>query len=367
MFGQNTDYKNKRKLAAQQQAYAVENATTAYQRQIELTANQALLARNGASAAGLSTAGFDGSGVSAASVGQASPNDGGSLPSSAEYINSMLRGVDTLNASIGQLRENAVADAQVSKLLSEKHGQDLSNTYNQMTLLNRAIQQGYITKEQGGKAMSAVAQGLADDKNLVPQSDAKTIIDQATASTAKDMAVAQLENERARLVTEREKAKNLGKSTEHIDKQIDALDSQIEVNKAQAYKLNVDASLAPGIAASQINVNNANARVANENADYLHATQKERRAIVTQTLKQFTMANAPTDIKSQIKEVLYKIEQGKPVSRKEREIALDALNVLIKQEANQRGNENVLSNIALYNQAISIITAPVAQVVSAAK
>lgn len=367
MFGQNTDYKNKRKLAAQQQAYAVENATTAYQRQIELTANQALLARNGASAAGLSTAGFDGSGVSAASVSQASPNDGGSLPSSAEYINSMLRGVDTLNASIGQLRENAVADAQVSKLLSEKHGQDLSNTYNQMTLLNRAIQQGYITKEQGGKAMSAVAQGLADDKNLIYRSDAQTTIDKANAKTITEMNDLELRERRARIDSEIARKENLGESTENLKKEREEIDSRIRLNDANAHKADVDASLAPGIAASQISVNNANARVANENADYLHATQDERKALVTQTLKQITMANAPTDIKSQIKEVLYKVEQGKPVSRKEREIALDALNVLIKQEANKRGNDNVLSNIQMYNQAISIITAPVAQVVSAAK
>jgi len=367
MFGQNTDYKNKRKLAAQQQAYAVENATTAYQRQIELTANQALLARNGASAAGLSTAGFDGSGVSAASVSQASPNDGGSLPSSAEYINSMLRGVDTLNASIGQLRENAVADAQVSKLLSEKHGQDLSNTYNQMTLLNRAIQQGYITKEQGGKAMSAVAQGLADDKNLIDRSDAQATIDKANAKTITEMNDLELRERRARIDSEIARKENLGESTENLKKEREEIDSRIRLNDANAHKADVDASLAPGIAASQISVNNANARVANENADYLHATQDERKALVTQTLKQITMANAPTDIKSQIKEVLYKVEQGKPVSRKEREIALDALNVLIKQEANKRGNDNVLSNIQMYNQAISIITAPVAQVVSAAK
>ncbi len=266
MFGQNNDYKNKRKLAAQQQAYAVENATTAYQRQMELTANQALLARNGASAAGLSVAGSDGSGVSAASVSQASPNDGGSLPSSAEYMGAFTRGVDSLMGSIAQLRENAVADAQVSKLLSEKRGQDLSNSFNQMTLLDRAVQQGYITKEQGGKAMSAVAQGLADNKNLVPQSDAKTIIDQATASTANEMSIAQLENERAKLVTERERARNLGKSTEVFDKKIEVLDSQIELNKSQTNKNNIDASLAPGIAASQINVNNANAKVANAQA-----------------------------------------------------------------------------------------------------
>ena len=52
-------------------------------------------------------------------------------------------------------------------------------------------------------------------------------------------------------------------------------------------------------------------------------------------------------LQEQIKEAVYDMNQGvlTPESRK---IAIRALDILIKQEANQRGNANTKSNIEVY-------------------
>ena len=81
--------------------------------------------------------------------------------------------------------------------------------------------------------------------------------------------------------------------------------------------------------------------------DLKEMTNYNKARIVEQMFKTSFMRNVPTTVQEQIKEAVYDMNQGvlTPESRK---IAIRALDILIKQEANQRGNANIKSNIEVY-------------------
>lgn len=101
-------------LNQQQQQYARENASTAYQRQRDLTRDTALLQKTGQQQAGLSTAGDFGG--SAASVSPIAPPSAGSAPSLPDPNASMLAGIQAIQASANSLVQNRTALAQAEGL-----------------------------------------------------------------------------------------------------------------------------------------------------------------------------------------------------------------------------------------------------------
>lgn len=130
-------------LNAQQQQYARENATTAYNRQRQLTQDTALLQKLGQQRAGLSTAGDFGS--SAASVSQAAAPSAGSAPNLPDPNASMLAGIQAIQASANSLIQNRAAQAQAE-------GQELEN---------EIIRQSLPEKVSGakGEALTKYVQG----------------------------------------------------------------------------------------------------------------------------------------------------------------------------------------------------------------
>lgn len=119
-------FKYQEKLNAQSQAYGVENATTAYNRQRELTEDNALLQLQGMRNAGLNTAFSDGSSVGAASnVDQSATPPPGSAPVGLDISELLGRGIENLSQSA----DMAVKAANVASLNQDTLGKSIDNQF----------------------------------------------------------------------------------------------------------------------------------------------------------------------------------------------------------------------------------------------
>ena len=113
-------------LQQQAQEYSRENATTAYNRQRDLTKDNALLQLQGMRAAGFSTAFSDGSSVpAAANVDQGATPSPGSAPSVMSLAESFNQGASAASA----LADLAVKTAQVQNVQSDTEGKDIDNDF----------------------------------------------------------------------------------------------------------------------------------------------------------------------------------------------------------------------------------------------
>lgn len=112
------DYRNQKNLMARQQEYNRENATTAYNRQRELTQDQAYLSQLGKLKAGINTAfGTDGNVTSSANVDQASPV---SIPSP-------LGMGQQLSTSLRSFMQDSLVNAQRKNVESDTTAKNIDN------------------------------------------------------------------------------------------------------------------------------------------------------------------------------------------------------------------------------------------------
>lgn len=119
-------FQYQQQLQEQAQQYSRENATTAYNRQRDLTKDNALLQLQGMREAGLSTAFSDGSSVpAAANVDQGATPSPGSAPSVMSLAESFNQGASAASA----LADLAVKTAQVQNVQSDTEGKDIDNDF----------------------------------------------------------------------------------------------------------------------------------------------------------------------------------------------------------------------------------------------
>lgn len=146
-------------LNEQQQQYARENASTAYNRQRQLTQDSALLQKTGQQRAGLSTAGDFGG--SAASVSPIAPPSSGSAPSLPDPNASMLAGIQAIQASANSLIQNRAAQAQAE-------GQELQNDIMRQSLpekVSGAKGEGMAKYAEGKKATATLPTDIQQSKD----------------------------------------------------------------------------------------------------------------------------------------------------------------------------------------------------------
>ncbi len=116
LVGGAMDYNYQKKLMARQQQYNRENATTAYNRQRELTQDQAYLSQLGKMKAGINTAfGTDGNVTSAANVDQASPVSVPSPLGMGQQLSSSLRSF-MQDSLVNAQRRNVDADTNAKNI-----------------------------------------------------------------------------------------------------------------------------------------------------------------------------------------------------------------------------------------------------------
>lgn len=238
-------YQYQRKLNEQSQEFSEKNATTAYERQRELTQDNPLLQLQGMRNAGLSTSFSQGSTVAgAANVDQGATPSPGAAPSVASLAEGFNQGAQAA-ASIADLAvkksqiANTNADttgknidnqfkaqekiAALKKLMEETKDVQLKNTYQDM--LNKVYAEtGMATAE----AQKAILQSTADIKKVESQ-----YTEQMTRAELNER-IAHYDLLLAQKDLSKEQKENLIQERENMQKQLLVMDSQINLNNANA-------------------------------------------------------------------------------------------------------------------------------------
>lgn len=350
LFGSNgakQQYEYQRKLNEQQQQYARENALLDYQRTRELTADKFQLEKQGKRAAGISTSFTDGSSASAAAVnGVAAPN-AGSISLAQNFSERMAQSASMLSSGASLLRENMLAQRQSENMALDADLKRSTMLYN----IQRAKGEAKSAEEKSkyDELQTEILEDLGYRQAKAETEDAENKAGMSSIQYKyfEQMTLAELKNELAEI--------NLKLKQGHLsDEQRRDLIRKQYVYQAEI-KLNEEkAKVVVPMAQSQISLNKS---VEDKNYsekygieldnDLKEMTNYNKARIVEQMFKTSFMRNVPTTVQEQIKEAVYDMNQGvlTPESRK---IAIRALDILIKQEANQRGNANIKSNIEVY-------------------
>lgn len=353
-------YEYQTKLNEQQQEYARENADTEYQRQRQMTRDQYSLNKQGMLDAGLSPAG-DGFQVrNASSPSIASPSAGSvgmpSFDAGLQYkkMDSLIN-VASLLSNIkkqgleaeGVALDNALKQGQFSDKLRKLRAE--TDSAEQRAVIDRieaAIQENYGLKNAGFDS----------------------VFKQVASEFARENAVTQLQQSKQTLQLLRQQYKKGSKELKQIDQAIRYADEEyrqlIVQGVYQPKMLQADLDNKRADTSNKV----MDTRLKNANIGLVRAQEQKTRTdtygveldndlkemtnynksrIVEQMFKTQYMKNVPTTVREQIKEAIYKYDVGN-LSYKDRQKAVTALDILIEQEQNQRGNENQKSNISYY-------------------
>lgn len=239
LVGGALDYRNQKKLMARQNRYNQENAAIAYQRQRELTQDQAYLSQLGKEKAGINTAfGTDGNVTSSANVDQASPV---SIPSP-------LGMGQQLSTSLRSFMQDSLVNAQRKNVESDTTAKNIDNATRAM---ENALKIKKLNQDIGVGMLNYAKDAFkfAVDKQYYDrQQSAKTDEMEQTAKRAE--ALQKIEDINAEFARAKTKADIdiLKQQFENLKKVYDLTDAQIVTEKGK-----------PRVQLSEIRKNNASA------------------------------------------------------------------------------------------------------------
>lgn len=239
LFGGAIDYNYQKKLMARQQQYNRENATIAYNRQRELTQDQAYLSQLGKMKAGINTAfGTDGNVTSASNVDQASPV---SVPSP-------LGMGQQFSTSLRSFMQDSLVNAQRKNVESDTTAKNIDNATRAM---ENALKIKKLNQDIGVGMLNYAKDAFkfAVDKQYYDrQQSAKTDEMEQTANRAE--ALQQIEAINAKFAEAKTEAdiNILKQQFENLKKVYDLTDAQIVTEKGK-----------PRVQLSEIRKNYANA------------------------------------------------------------------------------------------------------------
>lgn len=237
------DYNYQKKLMERQQQYNRENATTAYNRQRELTQDQAYLSQLGKMKAGINTAfGTDGNVTSSANVDQASPV---SIPSP-------LGMGQQLSTSLRSFMQDSLVNAQRKNVDADT---DAKNIDNATRALKNALEIGKQKQDIGVSMLNYARDALkfaVDKQYYNRQQAAKT--DEMEQNAKRAEALQQIEAINAKFAEAKTEAdiNILKQQFENLKKVYDLTDAQIVTEKGK-----------PRVQLSEVNRNNASANQSN--------------------------------------------------------------------------------------------------------
>lgn len=237
------DYRNQKKLMERQQEYNRENATTAYNRQRELTQDQAYLSQLGKMKAGINTAfGTDGNVTSSANVDQASPV---SIPSP------MGLG-QQLSTSLRSFMQDSLVNAQRKNVESDTTAKNIDNATRAM---ENALKIKKLNQDIGVGMLNYAKDAFkfAVDKQYYDrQQSAKT--DEMEQNAKRAEALQQIEAINAKFAEAKTEAdiNILKQQFENLKKVYDLTDAQIVTEKGK-----------PRVQLSEVRKNNASANQSN--------------------------------------------------------------------------------------------------------
>lgn len=237
------DYRNQKRLMERQQEYNIDNATTAYNRQRELTQDQAYLSQLGKMKAGINTAfGTDGNVTSSANVDQASPV---SIPSP-------LGMGQQLSTSLRSFMQDSLVNAQRKNVESDTTSKNIDNATRAM---ENALKIKKLNQDIGVGMLNYAKDAFkfAVDKQYYDrQQSAKTDEMEQTAKRAE--ALQQIEAINSKFAEAKTEAdiNILKQQFENLKKVYDLTDAQIVTEKGK-----------PRVQLSEINKNKASANQSN--------------------------------------------------------------------------------------------------------
>lgn len=241
------DYNYQKKLMARQQQYNRENATTAYNRQRELTQDQAYLSQLGKMKAGINTAfGTDGNVTSSANVDQASPV---SIPSP-------LGMGQQLSTSLRSFMQDSLVNAQRKNVDADTNAKNIDNA---TRAIKNALEIGKQKQDIGVSMLNYAKDAFkfAVDKQYYNRQQAAQT-DEMEQNAKRSEALQQIESINAKFAEAKTEAdiNILKQQFENLKKVYDLTDAQIVTEKGK-----------PRVQLSEINKNNASANQSNTAAD----------------------------------------------------------------------------------------------------
>lgn len=243
LVGGAMDYNYQKKLMARQDQYNKENATTAYNRQRELTQDQAYLSQLGKMKAGINTAfGTDGNVTSSANVDQASPV---SIPSP-------LGMGQQLSTSLRSFMQDSLVNAQRKNVESDTTAKNIDNATRAM---ENALKIKKLNQDIGVGMLNYAKDAFkfAVDKQYYDrQQSAQT--DEMEQNAKRAEALQQIEAINAKFAEAKTEAdiNILKQQFENLKKVYDLTDAQIVTEKGK-----------PRVQLSEINKNKASANQSN--------------------------------------------------------------------------------------------------------
>lgn len=238
-------YEYQRKLNEQSQEFSEKNATTAYERQRELTEDNPLLQLQGMRNAGLSTSFSQGSTVAgASSVEQGATPSPGSAPSVASLAEGFNQGAQAA-ASLADL---AVKKSNIANTNADTAGKAIENQYKaqqQIASLKLKIAQAKNVDEKTKYqnmlnlvyAQTGMASAEAQKAILQSTADIKKVESKYTEQMTKaelNERIAHYDLLLAQKDLSKEQKENLIQERENMQKQLLVMDSQINLNNANA-------------------------------------------------------------------------------------------------------------------------------------
>ena len=239
LVGGAIDYNYQKKLMARQNQYNKENATTAYNRQRELTQDQAYLSQLGKMKAGINTAfGTDGNVTNSANVDQASPV---SVPSP-------LGMGQQLSTSLRSFMQDSLVNAQRKNVESDTTAKNIDNATRAM---ENALKIKKLNQDIGVGMLNYAKDAFkfAVDKQYYDrQQSAKTDEMEQTAKRAEALQKIEAINAEFARAKTQEEYNILTQQFKNLQKAYDLTDAQIVTEKGK-----------PRVQLSEIRKNNASA------------------------------------------------------------------------------------------------------------
>ena len=239
LVGGAIDYNYQKKLMARQDQYNKENATTAYNRQRELTQDQAYLSQLGKMKAGINTAfGTDGNVTSSANVDQASPV---SVPSP-------LGMGQQLGASLRSFMQDSLVNAQRKNVDADTNAKNIDNA---TRAIKNALEIGKQKQDIGVSMLNYAKDAFkfAVDKQYYDrQQSAKTDEMEADAKRAQSLQAIEEVNAMFQYSKNEADLQKAYQEFENLKKVYDLTDAQIVTEKGK-----------PRVQLSEIRKNNASA------------------------------------------------------------------------------------------------------------
>lgn len=239
LVGGAIDYNYQKKLMARQNQYNKENATTAYNRQRELTQDQAYLSQLGKMKAGINTAfGTDGNVTSSANVDQASPV---SVPSP-------LGLGQQLSTSLRSFMQDSLVNAQRKNVDADTNAKNIDNA---TRAIKNALEIGKQKQDIGVSMLNYAKDAFkfaVDQQYYQRQQAAQTEQQEADAKRAESLKAIEEVNAMFQYSHNEAELQKAYQEFENLKKVYDLTDAQIVTEKGK-----------PRVQLSEINKNNASA------------------------------------------------------------------------------------------------------------